>query len=126
MNITAKIDYRINDKIYIRVVDSNGIISWQWQHEWIPNEVCPPHQQTKLETMFLEEVVYKAAAKHAGLPYPFDRGDEEYYNKRLIDVYDAYIAGYMLNDNHRYSIPVLVYDYVGDEHVSYREDKPNQ
>lgn len=106
MKLTGKIINKIYDKVYHRFIEEVGI-TWREVNALGHVYVCPPHQQTKLEQMWLAEILYKPAAIHAGLEPGFDREEEEYYTNK-VDLYDAYIAGYMLALTHDPNPPVLI------------------
>lgn len=59
------------------------------------NDVVAPPEAVELELNWLEENLYKKAAAYAGLKYPFDPEEENYYQKQKLDQYQAFIAGYM-------------------------------
>lgn len=81
---------------YCRFVDKKGLIYWQKDLLLIQE----PSEAVRLEKIYIQEVTHKPAIHYVrslgrSLEYDFERSEEMHYNESAIEVYDAYIAGYM-------------------------------
>lgn len=106
MRKTAIIHDLKNHKEYVRLISYAGVAIWR-DITSVGDVTVHASKSIELEQQYLTSVLYKKAAEHAGLKYPFDRDDEMYYQTFRVKVYDAYIAGHIAAGDELINIPTI-------------------